>query len=275
MDKRNKISMKSDVDILRQLVGARLPRKTCVTVFQTRIWLENIFRLTRMNSAEFQEWHAGDNESSNIVLKWLKGKTCVTQTTVNRIETRLNIHSDDIFNLPLYRLLENKPLTLTEIKKLIKPYDTQETMRVAWRFPNDEDLYSKRLARPILHRDDSNSLAERGDLYGFIAILALVRESEAINDCESHLFHMSNLFRALPGACRKQPFYRRWKELLGLIITIQTRKMTTYGLIKPDKGILESQIKAKQHIMLREMCPRDPITGRFILPEDPVIRAKF
>lgn len=264
-------------DFGRELYEVRYSRKTSVRVFQTRIWIETVLKLTKMNSQQFQYWYCRENESSNIVFKWLKGKTCVSLKTVEKIADKLNLPiTKEIFCLPLYQLLEHRNISKSSIKKIMLPFETGKDFDyTAWEFPNDDELLMNRKYVPIYIRDDSDTLYRRGDLYAFTTILALVREAEARGDIDSYVRHFSNAYRILPSICKEQPFKRRWKELLDLLTTLQSRHLIMTSLFMPDENIIKKHINDKSYSTIREKWPVDPITNRFTAPEDPVIFAHF
>ena len=128
---------------------------------------------------------------------------------------------------------------------------------------------------PLCFRDDTDSLFQRGDIYGFLGILFHVRMTESLKDTDMHLLYMTEAYRAFPGLCRYHHFKNRWKEFYKLLLDIHMRVMPTWFQLKPDLKLIKSQIFAKEHITCRRYQLRDPTTHRFIEPTTPYNLAKF
>lgn len=294
--------MKTTTEKLKRIHGSKPSRKTPAKIFQTRVWLENIFATHHIGLKEFEQRIRGAGEKSYLPTKWLKGLNCASRNAANKVE-KIFPGSIDIYNLPLYDLIENKPLTKKSVFALTNCYHSSSKNLYTWKFPNDwgvtpssgdshkkfkpvdnlpdwqvpNDGYGGMLS-PLLPpplREDSNALVSRGDIFGFISIIALIREAECNLDHEAFQLHIMNAYRALPAVARLKVFKRRWHELLDLLKSLHSRVPLSQLSFRADKDILKQQIEAEFYITTREIRPRDPTTFRFIENPDPVVFATF
>lgn len=243
------------------------------------MWITSALRQTKLSPNGFwKDFVAKDKglESPKIVEKWVSGKHCVTSGTVSRISKKLLLpETDEIFYLPLWELLEDRRLTLFGWKKLMSPFIHNTFDLDDWTFPNDEKLRQQGRYIPTATLNNTQALFERGDIYGFMAIVSLVRLME-INSCESqHPFHVAFMYRALPSIAKMPDFNKYWEDLLHCIEAIHYRVVTSRFTVLADKETLLEQINDPNFEPIRHLRPRDAKTLRFIDIKDPVIFSEF
>ncbi len=208
---------------------------------------------------------------SGLVYKWDSGESLATRRSVKRIAKDFP-ESMDMYDMPLYPLLEDLRLSHVQIRNLMRMYKDAEGSIFPYAFPNDEELRIQRRFVPTLTREDSMSLFARGDIYGFTAIVALVREAEAVGDAEMHWVHAANMYRAIPAVCRL-PWFRDTAPLLWECVeTIHRRGSVPHTVLEfdVDWNVIRNQIEAPTHETIRERRPRDPVTRRFVDLADPI-----
>lgn len=253
----------------------RTSSKTPVGILQTRIWLENILRTHRISRKEFTKKIATENgDPSGIVLRWLKGQHNVKESRVENL-AKIFEGSDVPYKLPLFKLLRNRPLKKTDLCKIMSPYMNSSKSIPLWKFPEPDQPENMGLSFPHCQTNDIETLIERGDIYGFTAILYWVRIAEAEKDADAHFYYMAAAYRSFPGLCRNQLFRKRWREVLDCLQSIHCRVMTSMFLLKPIPSVIETQIFSKSHITRRILRPRDPKTLRFTELEQPFEIADF
>lgn len=265
----------TDAEALLRLKGERLPSTDRCDTLRTRIWLETIFRehqLSRDGVAKLLP--LGDGEPSGIVLQWLKGKHAAKPSRAARL-AKILPGSDFVYNLPLFDLLRNKPVRKSQFDQWVSHYQNPDDRIPLWRFPQPEQSQPSRFPVPPCLLFDSNALFERGDVYGLIGILYLVRKAEVENDAEAHLDYLKDAYRALPGACRHRAFRRHWREFYNCLLAIHARVPTSLLLLRPEPNVIEAQVTAKTHVTRRILRPRDPLTHRFTELELPFVQASL
>ena len=205
-------------------------------------------------------------------MRWLKGLQAVGPSSVAKI-TSVFPNSDQIYNLPVFDLLETG-ISRAKINQLIATHTiSQPPMFTTWQLPAIK-VGNQELPM-IIHRDDSDQLFQRGDIYGFIAILILLREAELNNDVIRHEALIKDAYRAFPGFCRDKRFKKRWEEFYASLVHIHNNMYSSARLVKPKKEVIKAQIFSKEHRTFRLLRPRSPIDGRFIEPEKPYREAGF
>lgn len=247
---------------------------TQLNKFRTILWLESIFEEFLLSKDELQTIIMNIScDSSNIVYKWLSRKHSATPNSVDNIAKKLP-GSEFIYYFPIFQLLENKPLTNADLEKIIKPYIIPENPRI-WAFPDNIENTNSFKPTPDIQEDDYETLIERGDIYGLVGILYLVRKAELKNDVFMHARYLKAAYRAFPAFCRYKHFKKRWPEFYDALEIVSGRLIMSTSLVVPVKYIIENQINAPDHITKRSLRPRDPITMRFTQLELPYIEATY
>lgn len=258
---------------IANLTNKRISRVDPVDKLQTQLWLESIFRDFKISRHELQELLSGEEESSGIVLKWQKGFHIATPASVSKVERCLP-GSSRLFKLPLFSLMRNKPVKKKQLLTLMAPYISNTSLHL-WNLPGSQNGENSVFAMPSIFMKDSDSLFQRGDLYGFQCIIFLMRMAEANNDQLMYLHYLKDAYKALPGLCRYRYFTSRWEEFLNAIIGLQSRMPLTSMLVIPNSNIIKEQIENKKHITFRAFRPRNPKTLRFVDLQEPYYEATF
>lgn len=203
-------------------------------------------------------------ELKRLAPKWASGELIPTGKSVRKLDKD---YPDTawVYQLPLFELLANRRLAIPEIGRLMQPYTEKHSLPY-WSFPNDET----RDHEIAIFKEDSQGLFQQGDIYGFMAILSLVRESETLLDPDIHLAHLANLFRAVP-AIGKLPWIKPHIPLLRECLeTIRSRRPSALVDIRVDWDVIQKQIEDPKFSPNREKRPWNADTGRFLDIEDPV-----
>ena len=213
-------------------------------------------------------------ESTRTVSRWFKGTHAAKQKHVKEV-AKFFEGSELFYELPVFRLLMNKPIRKAELTKIVAPYISKIAGLQCWVFPDPCHPENKDLPFPPCFINDTETLIERGDLYGFTAIIYLVRLAEAERNALNHMQYIQCAYRALPGLCRHPLFAKYWEEALSCLKNIHYREMTSILLVRPIDAIIEKQIFSPEHITRRLLRPRDPETHRFTELETPYELAEF
>ncbi|WP_081126290.1 hypothetical protein [Metallibacterium scheffleri] len=173
------------------------------------------------------------------------------------------------------RLLEDRPFTVQELRKLFAPYRETRVPLIVWRFPNDEELRERRHWVPTLHEKDTSSLVRRGDIWGFIAAVWVARMCEAQGELDYHFTACMDVYRAAPAALKESWLAPHVDQLFKLLETVRYREISTFIMFDVDLDIIKRQASDPNHEPIREYRPRDPLTHRFVEIEDPVLPAHW
>ena len=239
------------IERLRKAIGKKTPRKNELKILRTRLWLEYIFRYTGLSRKQLDIQLSNNKlEPTKHVIKWLKGDNCATANSVSKVARLVCPQSEEFFDLPLFELLEPSPLTNKQLDALMNNYMVHIPLKL-WNFPINTDNTNIFPQPPLVYRGDSEALAERGDIYGFMAILYLIRKAENDNDIDAHIVHMSHAYNAFAGFARHVNFRHRWKELLEALQVVQARLPVSSLLIIPDIEAISKQMHAKEHKTMR------------------------
>lgn len=261
-------------ELYSKLQRGRRSSKGPVDILRTRVWLEALLRQPGVSRKDIGA-ALSSGEPSGIVLRWLKGEYAAKPGSVSRLAKAFP-GSDEIYRLPLFDLLQNRPLRLADLQRITSQYFVSAGPLRYWDFPCAEQVTdSGQRMRLLVLEPDSSSLFERGDINGFIGILYLLRKAEASGDAFAHFTYLCDAYRSLPGACRHVALRNRWRELLDCLELVSARVPTSTMLIQPSREIMERQIKSKTHITRRIQRPRDPKTLRFLELEVPYTVARI
>ena len=264
-----------------RLTGSRSGGKDPADVLRTWVWLEAAFLehgKSRSDVADSLSARANSpgarNEPTGIVNKWLKGKHVAKPHSVAKL-AKVLCGSDEVYHLPVFDLLRNKRIKKSQLNQWVKPYRTTWNGLEFWEFPQHRYKESGELLFRANLLNDSKSLLQRGDIYGFIGILYLVRKAEADNDVELHLEFMKDAYTAFPAAFRHPNFRPRWRQFYDCLFWVHARVPMSLTLCRPKKSVLESQIYADQHTPCRVLRPRNKKGFRFTELELPYAQPGF
>ncbi|MCC1498009.1 hypothetical protein [Alcanivorax sp. 1008] len=239
-----------------------------------RIWLESLLEEFELTAADLDRALSDGQESSRQVHKWLSGSNCVTARKVKEIGC-LFPGSDEVFNLPLFPLLENKPITAPALRRHMRGLINAQDPLDFWQLPCELAGCSDGFGLRPIFENDVDMLYQHGGVYSFLAILYVLRRAEAERDNDLHLYASIYSYKSFPSLARHHHFRRHWEDLLRALERVQARCMTTAMLLRPDKAILREQIEAEDFITFREAQPRDVVSRRFLENKDPFIMASF
>lgn len=168
---------------------------------------------------------AGSSPTSRIAWTWNRRKKAPTDDS-------LNLFRDDapnaleFFDCAPIGLLADASLSGDQIAEEISVYRS-DVDDLPYKFPIKPPVTDVFAWNEPCRRDDSAALARRGDIYGFFAILALVREAESVGDAGSHLFHFRNLCQCLPMLGRFVWLREDFRLLCHILLALRNRVSTT------------------------------------------------
>ncbi|EQD67436.1 hypothetical protein B1B_05933, partial [mine drainage metagenome] len=228
----------------------------------SKAWLEYAVRRSDLPWGEFVEQYVyRDRARSSLADKWRTGKTRPTRLSAQQLE-RFLPGTLAIFDSPLFSLLEDRPFTVQELRKLFAPYRETRVPLIVWRFPNDEELRERRHWVPTLLEKDTSSLVRRGDIWGFIAAIWVARMCEAQGELDYHFTAFMDVYRAAPAALKEPWLASHADQLFALLETVRYREPSTFIMFDVDLDIIKRQASDPIHEPLREYRPRDPLTWR-------------
>lgn len=262
---------KSPGDVLRGLAKRRQSVGAACRL-RGRAWLSNAVLESGLEIGAFAIKHVyGGRSESNLVSKWVKGEASPTMQSVRTVEKTLP-GTSWVFELPLWRLLIDRPLSIQETSEIASRYVVDYGGIKLWRFPGDDEHTSDGL--PPVFLQDVRGLKARNDLWGLVGALIRVRQMEASINEISHLEASKNMFRALPGAL-KQPWLRpHADDLLECLERVRSRMFLTAFMYDVDYDVILRQADDPNHQPCLESRKLDPITHRFVEMEDPIIAAE-
>ena len=256
-------------DLLRELAGEAAPRRTSWRKLRGAIWLDHAQWVSGLDLKAFAERfiHRGRSES-NLVQKWKSGTTLPSRASAISLE-KLLPGTQVMFDLPLYELLADAPISLSNVDKVIALHRKKVDFGHQWSFPG------ARSSRISMLPDDSAALVARGDIWGLTAIVALVRRAEAAGETLSHIELCKDMYRALP-AVLKHPWAAPSTELLrDCINRVRARMYLSVVMFDVDWSVINDHASNPAYEPDRERRPIDPETHRFIEFEDPVLEAQL
>ena len=242
---------------------------------QTLAWLSDVLTQTGLTisglSRELSK--ARGSKNYNLPKKWKKG-TNIGKETMQTISREYSPQSEQIYNLPIYELLANRPVSKTTVRKLMAPYESSipfgpKRKLFTWSFPNDDLVLKQGRLTPTISREDTESLFQRGDIYGFIGILANCREAESAGDLWRFISALRDAYRAIPSLAFISPWEDHIDILLGCVHRIHVRSITAFHIMGVDLDTVADQISSRTFESKREQRARNPKTRRFVEPKDP------
>lgn len=265
----------SFVDTFRRMTGRKSKRAQPVREFRAKIWLEYAVRRSGLAWRDFvRECVYRDRARSSLADKWRTGKALPTRQSVQQIDHLLP-GTLAVFDSPLFPLLEDRPFSVQELRKLFTPYRETRVPLIVWRFPNDEELRERRHWVPTLLEKDTSSLVKRGDIWGFIATIWVARMCEAQGELDHHFTACMDVYRAAPAALKESWLASHADQLFELLEAVRYREPSTFIMFDTDLDIIKRQASDPNHEPFLELRQRDPLTRRFVEIEDPVLLAHW
>lgn len=266
---------KTIADFADELVGARRPRFKYSDALLARVAYTYVLMKTGLTTKELSEEivepslagaSGEERDRSGIARKWEAG-----QLMSRKWQARLEPHAPGLTALcehPVFPLLGDFPITKNAVEKYLSRW--RGTPLNYWVFDDERQRLTERRYVETWLRSHTEPLFERGDLDGFTVILGLMRFAEAANDSHSHVSHSKDLYRALPAVARIPWFKVHRQALCYCVQRAHLRDSLSYAYWGVDWKLINEQIDAAVDETIRYRCPRDPRTGSFILPKDPV-----
>lgn len=254
-------------------------------IFRSRVWLRNLYFLAPSKSHIEERFTPEYGESSKLYRKWKSGKVAATRQSAEKFE---NIKgSIEVFDLEIFPLFSEK-----NIRKVLRSYLNENCLpdrfEIDWFFSSDfqhappqsietvegeaylttiintldtEQPYS---AIPTPTHNDVLGLALRGDLNGFTAILALLREAEIKGKAEEHALCLAHLYRMLPTIAQLKIFHGFTAELQEFITHLHRKVTFSEQHVSANREAIQRNID--QEIIILPWYKQDP---RWVeLPEE-------
>lgn len=249
------------------------PRHDLAARLQAGVWLQ--YAIHKLGSAaELAKVVCRDREDSHLVAKWQKAIHLPSRSTVRKLE-RLVQGGLALFDLPLWKLLENRRLDLKQIDRLMSPFRSGRNDGDGyWKFPNDDELRESGRFGGIWWRDELEQLRQRGDIYGFTAIVAAVRTLE-VYGADSHCEACAYTYRMLPSLY-KFPWFASQRHLLEPCLdTLRRRSRMCWVRFDVDWDVINRQTLDPAFEPKRELRKIDPADLRYVDLEDPILYAEW
>lgn len=266
------------VDDIRKIAGDSGGVNDAVKRLRTTAWLDDARTRAGCTSwPEFDKMYVERGRSrSNLGEKWRKGIVEPSRYSAEKLEERLP-GTLAVFDSPLWVLLENRRFGQSEVERIMSACRPQKASGLPffWLFPGDEVRWKQWRCLPTLIMRDTGGLAHRGDMWGFLALLWTVRYAEADGDQELHHLASEDMYRAMPMAIREPWLAEHATVLFELTEAIRARSLYSYCLFDVDFDVIKRQAIDPTYEPVRELRPRDPLTGRFQKVEDPVLPAQI
>lgn len=260
------------VDILRTLTKSSLDTQP-LRELRGRVWLGQALHLCGLNLQEFTRVHIVRNRTrSNLVQKWENGDVAPSKHTVAAVERSLP-GSRWIYDLPLWELLRNEPISKQRLRGITASLTTTLGLQLWW-FPGDDARFAQRKV-PIAIYPDTDRLVARNDIWGLVGCVLRTRLCEQDRAEGEHLNESMNMFRAMPGALKLPGFRPYAEELLSSLMALRSRVLLTALLYDVDLDVILRQADDPLHQPWRELRGRDPQTHRCVDIEDPILFAEI
>ena len=152
-----------------------------------------ILKFERFTSLEGECWL-----DRRLALAWRSGKRSISEALVERVDRQV---PGTKIVYAIATLLRQKSLSAPGARRVVTPIWAQTDGKRLWKLPC-LDTFGAAGGVTSYEWADSASLVTRGDFHGFLAILALLRESVAIRDFGSSRSYALDLYAILPSICR-------------------------------------------------------------------------
>ncbi|CEG17918.1 hypothetical protein XAC3562_720001 [Xanthomonas citri pv. citri] len=145
-------------DLLREWSGQQPERKTPWRALRGRLWLDHALWLSGLEWTQFERICIQRNRSaSKLGGKWRAGTNLPNRSSAQAMERVLS-GTAWVFDLALFQLLSNEPLTRSRLTALTANFRQPGFLDGhCWRLPHQDGV-------AISH--DSQTLLHRGDLWG-------------------------------------------------------------------------------------------------------------
>jgi hypothetical protein len=261
--------------------GAMTPQKSTKSLdwrkLRGRVTLSFAVMSSGLDERAFAREHVYRGRTdSRLFDKWRSDETALSRISAERLDRTLP-GTADLFSLPLFELLSAEPLGVHRIRQLLQPYrapSATSTFGPHWRLLRKSGSEGRSSYVYAYSEEDTHSLFESNSLDAFIIILGIVRMSEVGGNELKHRFALQDLFRSLPVVLRI-PWFRVHAELLiKLIENVRSKVWSSVQMFDVDMEVIWRQADDPDHQPRLELRPTDPLTGRAINIQDPILHAE-
>lgn len=148
---------------------------------------------------EFKARDAMPGLNGDAVRAWEAGDAPMSPGLAKRIDRRAQ--GTEFIYSATTNLLKEQRLSAPKAREAVRTLWEQTPLGRQWNLPSTDTCDRSSATLLTYVWNDSAALASRGDIYGFLAILTLVRESTATNGRKCWDY-MRDLYIILPGVCR-------------------------------------------------------------------------
>ncbi len=238
---------KTTHDQIRALIGQVPSRKPTWKAVRGQLWLDHAIWLSGLTDKEFGDVYIRRGRSdSKLVEKWRKGMASPSATSARALEGKLP-GTRWVFDLPLFPLLADQPLSMAALVRLT--HGTTCTGALGLREIRLPDRS---------HAWESRPLAWRGDLWGLSAIVTMMRFAEVEADDHEHVETSMDAFRALPALLRTPWAAPATMALAEALDTVRRRVPFSAQAFKVDWEAIEDLAAAPEFHPDPQCRPRDP-----------------
>lgn len=190
----------------------------------------------------------------------------MSYSTLQRIGERY-VDLQAFFQLPL-RLLSTRRVSKHTVLQLMRPYLLRRasfTDAYQWDFP--DDMGGTSLNRQLVQSDNYEGLYERGDMFGFMGLVASFRLAHVLKETDEQWLAAHYMIMALPGFCREAFIRPHWQSVLSATRNLLRLLPDCVMPIQPNLRELSFQIfaqdyepcSARRRLQAREgICLRAP-----------------
>lgn len=266
----NGAAMRSIAEQLNELTGTRESNRDSADVLRSLVTLKYGLRATGLSPTAFGKKYVDRSidTGATLVRKWASGKTAAGPRSIARLESAVpGIYA--LYKHPVFDLLRNREIGRRRITSLLSRFQNPTGKFPPWWFGDEYTRLPELRFIPIVLRDDTSALWQRGDLDGFTVILGLVREAEAIGDTDAHIHRVADLYRAFAAVARI-PWFRPYVLLLRWCVQrIHLRNPISFFWWRINWNVIYSQIRAPTFETARLRWSQDPLTGLLVEPRHP------
>ncbi|AGH78716.1 hypothetical protein QT792_20265 [Xanthomonas citri pv. citri] len=252
-------------DLLREWSGQQPERKTPWRALRGRLWLDHALWLSGLEWTQFERICIQRNRSaSKLGGKWRAGTNLPNRSSAQAMERVLS-GTAWVFDLALFQLLSNEPLTRSRLTALTANFRQPGFLDGhCWRLPHQDGV-------AISH--DSQTLLHRGDLWGLFGLVGDVRWAELEGDDYKHLECSQDAFRALPALLRTPWAAACVPQLYELLERVRRRVPYTRDAYEVEWKTIE-ELAARAQFSAEPADRSSDANGYAELYPDPIVLMK-
>lgn len=227
-------------------------------------WLASNGAVSENQIVAFAEKACGATglDIAKLPKRWAAGKIAKT-STIKRIDAAFP-GSGQVYFLPLWKLLSGKSLSELAIKKLMIDYASPNPEM--WLFPK----FNMPNEKGVIFKDASADLADRGDIFGLMGILALMKAAERRRDAPSYCYHFTNLVRCLPWSAKEPWLAPQFGSLCRVVNAMWLSQLPIVERFRINWKLVHKQF-LKRHEYRPRVYRKLGKDGRYIEYPDPII----